>query len=270
MEGVSFRCENYLYSYAEATSQGLAVHSHKYYEFLLFLKGDATYIVENSTYKANDGDIFLTNPGELHTISFNSTCDYERHFVQISRDWLISLPYDLLRRIDRRKMGENNRIPSTIVEKYKLSEFFENIHYYITHKLPESEIMVQTYIIQFMAKINTIFKTEMDVLDEVTEHKTVTQIKEYINSHFTEGISLDELAGKFYTNKYYLCHIFKEETGLTIKEFINTKRIARAKQLLPEYNSVRELYSACGFNDYSTFYKTFKRFTGVSPTEFLN
>ncbi len=270
MEGVSFRCDNYMYSYAESTSQGLAVHSHDYYEFLLFLRGDATYLVENSTYKAQNGDIFITSPGELHTISFNSECDYCRYFIQIKREWIMSFPYDLLRRIDRRRPGENNRIPAALTEKYALLEFYEKIYYYITHKLPESEVMVQTYIIQFLAKINTIFKTELTHLDESGENKTVTRIKEYINRHFTENISLDELAGRFYMNKYHLCHIFKKETGLTIKEFINTRRIARAKSLLPEYKSVSDLCSVCGFNDYSTFYKTFKRFTGVSPTEFLS
>ncbi len=269
MEGLSFRCDNYMYSYANATSQGLAVHSHDYYEFLLFLKGDATYLVENSSYKIQEGDLFLTAPGELHTISFNSQGTYERHFVQIKREWLVSLPFDLLRFIDRRRMGENNRIPSVLAEKYKLRDFYENIYYYISNKLPESEIMVQTYIIQFLAKINSIFKQELSTLDKPSENKTVTKIKEYINSNFTDGISLDELANRFYMNKYHLCHIFKEETGLTIKEFVNTRRIARAKQLLPEYKAVKDLYSVCGFNDYSTFYKTFKRFTGVSPTEFL-
>jgi AraC-like DNA-binding protein len=64
--------------------------------------------------------------------------------------------------------------------------------------------------------------------------------------------------------------MFKEETGLTIKEFTNTRRIARAKQLLPKYKSVKDLYSVCGFSDYSSFYRTFKRFTGVSPMEFLH
>lgn len=270
MDGVSFRCDNYMYSYANATSQGLAVHSHNYYEFLLFLDGDAAYIVENSTYKAQSGDIFITNPGELHTISFNSQGHYERHFIQVSRGWLMSLPFDLLKRLDRRRMGENNRIPAAVAQKYALYDFYDNIGYYITHSLPESEIMVQTLIIQFIAKINSAFKKELSMLDEPPENKTVTDIKEYINRNFISGISLDELAGKFYMNKYHLCHIFKEETGLTIKEFINTRRIARAKQLLPEYKTVKDLYTACGFNDYSTFYKTFKRFTGVSPTEFLN
>lgn len=269
MEGVSFRCDNYMYSYASSTSQGIAVHSHKYYEFLLLLKGNATYLVENSTYKAHSGDVFLTNPGELHTLSFNSEGPYERHFIQVSRDWLVSLPYDVMRRIDRRQPGENNRIPFTLAEKYGLYSFFENIYYYITHKLPESEVMVQTCIIQFMAKINSIFKQELEMLDMPEESKNVTKIKEYINKNFLDGISLDELAGKFYMNKYHLCHVFKEETGLTVKEFINTRRIARAKQLLPQYGAVKDLYSACGFNDYSTFYRTFKRFTGVSPTKFL-
>ncbi len=270
MEGISFRCDNYMYSYANATSQGLAVHSHKYYEFLLFIDGDAKYIVENSTYNAQNGDIFITSPGELHTISFDSQAHYERHFIQVSRDWLMSLPFDLVKRLDRRRMGENNRIPAAIAQKYELYEFYDKISYYITHKLPESEIMVQTYIIQFIAKINSVFKQELSMLDEPAESKTVAKIKDYINNNFVNGISLDDLANKFYMNKYHLCHIFKEETGLTIKEFTNTRRIARAKELLPQYKTVKDLYTACGFNDYSTFYKTFKRFTGVSPTEFLS
>jgi AraC-like DNA-binding protein len=259
-----------MYSYASVKPPKITTHSHKYYEFLLFLNGDASYIVENSSYKANSGDIFLTRPGELHTLSFASDAMYERHFIQVSKEWTSTIPYDLLDSIDRLKVGENNCIPSEIAEEYGLRSYFENIYYHMDNKLPESELMIRTYIIQFLAKLNTILKKESDTLDEITENKHVIQIKKYINENFVNGISLDDLANRFYMNKYYMCHMFKEETGLTIKEFTNTRRIARAKQLLPKYKSVKDLYSVCGFSDYSSFYRTFKRFTGVSPMEFLH
>ncbi len=266
--GISFRCDDYMYSYAAAKPPGLATHSHKYYEFLIFLSGNASYMVESSSYKAESGDVFVTRPGELHTVSFNSDEPYERHFIQVSREWIEKIPYDLLSGIDRLNYGENNRIPSWLAEEYNLKDFFENIHYYMENKVPESEVMIRTYIIQFIAKVNTIMLKEP--INEESENKLIASIKEYINNNFVNGISLDELAGHFYMNKYHMCHIFKEETGLTIKEFVNTRRIAKAKQLLPRYKSVKNLYAACGFSDYSTFYKTFKRFTGVSPTKFLN
>ena len=152
-------------------------------------------------------------------------------------------------------------------------DFFKNIYPYLENKtelnLPENQAMVRCYIIQFLAKLNMLFKNEAKSFYNTNENKAVVKIKNYINKNFINGISLDKLAEHMYMNKYYMCHMFKEETGLTIKEFVNTRRIAMAKQLLPKYKSVKDLYSACGFNDYSAFYKTFKRFTGVSPMEFL-
>ncbi|MCC8168845.1 MAG: AraC family transcriptional regulator [Oscillospiraceae bacterium] len=266
--GISFRCEDYMYSYAAVKPPRLATHSHSYYEYLLFLSGDATYIVENSTYKANRGDIFITRPGELHTVSFNTDEPYERHFIQVNRKWIEKLPYDLLSFTDCFGPGENNRIPAWLSAEYGLEEFYKNIYYYMENELPESQFMVRTYIMQFMTKVNAILQRES--INEEGDNKSVAKIKDYINRNFVNGISLDDLAKRFYMNKYYMCHMFKEETGLTIKEFVNTRRIAMAKQLLPKYKLVKDLYTACGFNDYSTFYKTFKRFTGVSPKEFLS
>ncbi|MCI5604910.1 MAG: AraC family transcriptional regulator [Clostridia bacterium] len=271
--GISFRCNDFMYSYASAIPPKISTHSHHYYEFLLFLSGDASYMIENSSYKANSGDIFITRPGELHTISFNSDAPYERYFIQVSGDWISMLPYDLLRAIDSFESGANNYIPASLAEQYGLIDFFKNIYPYLENKtelnLPENQAMVRCYIIQFLAKLNMLFKNEAKSFYNTNENKAVVKIKNYINKNFINGISLDKLAEHMYMNKYYMCHMFKEETGLTIKEFVNTRRIAMAKQLLPKYKSVKDLYSACGFNDYSAFYKTFKRFTGVSPMEFL-
>lgn len=60
----------------------------------------------------------------------------------------------------------------------------------------------------------------------------LTKLKEYLDEHYTEKISLDELAIHFFINKYYLTKIFKETYGTTINNYIIAKRITRAKQII--------------------------------------
>lgn len=57
-------------------------------------------------------------------------------------------------------------------------------------------------------------------------------VKEYLDDHFTEKIMLEELAEKFFINKFYLSKIFKETYGTTVNNYLISKRITRAKQLL--------------------------------------
>lgn len=269
MNYASIRRDEYMYSYSKAKPEHLNTHYHDYYEFIYIVSGDLSYIVENSTYKVSSGDIFFTKPEELHTLSFKSDSIYERHFIQISRRWLSIMDFDFVSVLEQHKTGENNQIPSELTKKYELEKFFSHIQYYVINQMPESDIMIKTYILQFLVKIIEIYQKEIKILEQPHTTKTVSEIKKYINAHYLDGLTLDDIAKHFYLSKYYLCHTFKNETGLTIKEFINTKRIARARLLLPDHGNSSTLYAECGFNDYSTFYKTFKRFTGVSPKEFL-
>ena len=78
-------------------------------------------------------------------------------------------------------------------------------------------------------------------------------------------ISLSDLEQQLYINKYYLCHLFKKNTGFTVFEYISNKRVMRAKQLLSKGVPVIEACYSVGFSDYSNFYKVFKRVTGIPP-----
>ena len=88
MDAISYKQKEYLYSYFRSKPPELNLHLHKYYEFLYFISGDATYIVEDNLYKIHPGDILLTRPGELHTIFFQSEKPYERIFMQIHPDFI--------------------------------------------------------------------------------------------------------------------------------------------------------------------------------------
>ena len=266
MDAISYKQKEYLYSYFRSKPPELNLHLHKYYEFLYFISGDATYIVEDNLYKIHPGDILLTKPGELHTIFFQSEKPYERIFMQIHPDFITE--FDLFDKINSSPIGENNRIPSDIVQSFGLYDYFKKVEHYILNRVPESDAMIKSYFLQFLVAVNhALDNTVLPI--KPTNNNRIDDIIDYLTDNISADITLDFLAEKFFINKYYMCHTFKKQTGITIKEFMNTRKITKAKQVLSEGADIMGLCYECGFNDYSTFYKAFKKLTGKSPKDFL-
>lgn len=263
---ISYREKDFMYSYNEMSPKPFSTHLHKYYEILYFVQGDATYIVEGAEYKAEDGDLFVTRPGELHSIAFKSDRRYERHFIQISEEYLAFADVDLLEKLRNKPLGENNRLAQRI-ERDEIDRLFKKVGYYVENKAPESDIVIKSCVVQLLAAINTALgRTPENVKPE---NERVAAAKEYINKNLCGNLSLCAIAEASYTDKYYLSHLFRRETGMAVKDYINMQRIALAKKLISEGAGAAEVYSDCGFNDYSSFYRAFRRLCGKSPSEFF-
>lgn len=97
----------------------------------------------------------------------------------------------------------------------------------------------------------------------------LSAIKEFLDAHYTEKVVLDELADKFFINKFYLSKIFKETYGTTINNYLISKRITRAKQLLRFTDmTVDEIGAAVGMADANYFSRMFRKIEGISPREY--
>lgn len=95
------------------------------------------------------------------------------------------------------------------------------------------------------------------------------KILHYLDEHYTEDISLDMLAEQFYISKYYLSREFKKEYGTTIIQYVLTKKITNAKELLRYSNSsIEEIARLCGIDDASYFNKVFKKMEGCTASEY--
>ncbi|MCM1541731.1 MAG: AraC family transcriptional regulator [Blautia sp.] len=102
-----------------------------------------------------------------------------------------------------------------------------------------------------------------------SKQRSLIDVKEYLDSHYTEKISLDDLSGKFLINKYYLERIFKEQFGTTIISHLLNVRITHAKQLLRFTDkSVEQVGVECGIYPLYYFSRIFKQTEGVSPVEY--
>ncbi len=101
------------------------------------------------------------------------------------------------------------------------------------------------------------------------EGDVIAGIKQYINEHLAEDLSLARLAELFYFNASYLSRLFKAETGMSLSDYITESRVERAKQLLGEYRlKIYQVSSAVGFDSQHYFTRFFKKSTGMTPYEF--
>lgn len=97
----------------------------------------------------------------------------------------------------------------------------------------------------------------------------IQAVKDYIDQHYTEKISLDALAETFYINKFYLTRVFKKNYGISINSYIQQLRITQAKHLL-RFSAfpIQEIAQKCGIDDANYFSRMFKKIEDVAPEEF--
>ncbi len=99
--------------------------------------------------------------------------------------------------------------------------------------------------------------------------ETLHNLKDYLDMHYTEKLSLDDLSARFFINKFYLTRVFKEQFGLSVNNYIIGKRITNAKELLRFSDmSIEEIAGECGFSDANYFSRIFKKIEGITPGAF--
>lgn len=99
--------------------------------------------------------------------------------------------------------------------------------------------------------------------------RNMQEVKEYLDAHFADKISLDELAERFFLNKYHLLRRFKSQFTTTPNDYLRGLRITKAKQLLRFSDlSIEKIGAACGMSDPNYFTRTFKKLEGVTPGDF--
>lgn len=105
--------------------------------------------------------------------------------------------------------------------------------------------------------------------EQGNKRKSMLPVKVYLDEHYKEKIMLDELAEKFYINKYYMTRLFKEQYGVSINTYIQEVKITKAKQMLRfTDNTLENIGVECGIGEPNYFSRLFKKIEGMTPSEY--
>ncbi len=131
-------------------------------------------------------------------------------------------------------------------------------------------VLKNSLFIQLMVYLNRLFMNSNNHIGkkDIEYDKQIEEIINYIKENLQENLSIGTLSSKFFINKYYLMHKFKSQTGYTLHKYIQQKRLAFSKSLIIKGHKITEIYLKCGFGDYSSFIRAFKKAYGVSPKDY--
>ena len=134
---------------------------------------------------------------------------------------------------------------------------------------PGSEQMLRILLEYFLIKLLREYSAPEANEDGAEAPALINEIVEYMNDNYLEKITIDELAFLFKTNRATLCKQFKEATGYTLIEFINTKKFEAAKQrILHTGDTFTKIADDLNFESIHYFTRFFKKMAGCSPKEF--
>ena len=97
---------------------------------------------------------------------------------------------------------------------------------------------------------------------------TYDAITGFVEQHLSEELSLDRLSRELFLSKYYISHLFQENTGLSLHQYITKKRLAAAADAIKSGAAATEASRLCGFQEYTSFYRAFRKEYGVGPKEY--
>lgn len=223
---------------------------------LIWVKnGCGSVTIDKEIYTAQKGDIIFLDCHQAYSHCSSASDPWELVWVHWNGKSL-PLLYEVFQQ----------RNPSVVVTGVSnlFVPLFERLDKIARDKSPDYEFYESECLIQLMTLLLTARSSEQMHFSQDASQKW-EQIHEYLEEHFAEKVTLEELSQKFNISKYYMLRGFKRKYGVTIVQFINRCRMNYAKNLLRFTNKqVEEIAAECGVHDSSYFNRVFRTLEGIS------
>lgn len=239
------------------------MHTHAVHEILYLISGDTDYAVEGNIYRLRRGDIMIMRRHEAHCLKLRSPATYERITINFDPNVLIKMGISesLFAPFEDRPLGTFNHYSAMLFQNSRYKYYLEKIC-----ELENEPLRQINYLLPLLDGLLDDFKKVK--AQSIKPHTgRGSEIIAYITDHLYEPLSLDDICATVNMSKSQLNRVFRSVTGSTVWKYITVKRLYKAKELLSGGISPTEVYLKCGFNDYITFYRAYKKQFGLSPKD---
>lgn len=254
---------------AKSTIQRLHLNNH--YMILYLRQGSGNIIVENHSYRIRPGDIVIMDIGEPFHCTIDPDRYHERVSVHIDPRFWKRFPWDtspLFRIFTDRSRGSGNLIPAEAVNQSGLSSLLGELLAIAQMDSPTRDALAVSKLIQTLNSLEHITKTVEIPAEAAVSNPLIHRVLQHLNEHFTENITVASVATHFHITPSHLSHIFKQQAGIPLWNYVILQRLHYANALMAKNISAEEACYTVGFDNYANFYRVYKKHTGITPSEY--
>lgn len=255
------------FSYSSA-DQLITNHWHNSLEVLYIASGKMDTGINNAIYHLKRGDLIIINSGDIH---FTRCRDYAKIYV-------LQVPYPLLNThipnydYVRFQDSDGSVVFSNPAKVDELSRLMIQMYEITLEQKPGYTLLFSSKLYQFLFILFQGYHTDISSRTKQKSDRNLIrleQVMNYVKSHYTQPISLEDAAQILSLNPEYFCRYFKKYMGMTFLEYVNSIRLYHIHQDLLNTNySVSELMDRHGFTNYKLFSKMFRNTYGCPPGMF--
>lgn len=240
------------------------LHTHGFYEIVVFLGGTVSYVSGSEIFTPHYGDIMVFPPNCEHTVRTSKDGIYDRAVLYVEEDWFAReaggyIP-ELFRRkdaccymIDREKTG-------------KFMDLLSKLEQCITAETDDAMMLSSAYLAMLLTTLSRHAVPNYNSILQIPQK--LMEIKAYIDANYQAIPSVDELASRFYYSREHISRLFREYYKITPSEYLRRKKAERARAALDLNRTVRYAFDISGFQSYSAFVKAFQELTGTAPGKY--
>ena len=243
-------------------------HNHSAVEILLTLEGTVTYTVDDTVYQVRKGEVLIIPPDMPHSLSMEEGSSrylflFEPDAIMTMRD-IKSIAMYFNKPFHLRDGSEAHvRIRELLLrarDAYEKREMMWNTVCY--------SCILRIYATLGQQYISGIRPRTDDGMRNM-DSEVITAVMTYINNHYREELSLEDVAQFAGFSRYYFSRSFKRQTGYSFKDYLCQKRLQVAMDLLIRTNrSMRDVAIDSGFGSVATFNRVFREKKGCTPTQY--
>ena len=242
------------------------LHYHSEFELLLATKGCLSVQIEETNYIVPEGHSIFVNSSLLHTI--NAYDNAEHSFIAIVFDFTILCSQYESSFHKYISPLIHNRLEVPTLLSAVASEHIRSISKHYETATFANELYIKHCLLEiFHLLIQNAKHKEISAHNE--KSILIKEVLDYMQRHYAESVSLQQLADDVHISKEYLCRLFRTVSNSSPIKYLNRYRIRQSTYLLLQTNkSISEIAQACGFNHSSYFGKLFYEYMGSTPREY--
>ena len=255
-------------------NSGETYHYHDFCEITCIEEGEGIYHVGGKDYEVSKGDIMIFNNVEPHgwTITDKNMKVLVLIFsAELVTDPLDSYIADYMKPFIERGSNFRNKLEKEDARSKNIYELLRECFTESEEKEAGYKNIIKADVIKIMTFLIRHYQREdMIPEDRIGEKKQAVNrlgsALEFINEHFTENISLDQVSAMVFMSPNYFSSYFRKICGYKFSEYITIMRLKKARSMyISSDKSATEIALSCGFRNMSNFYRLYKKYLGALP-----